>query len=372
MQLSPRLNPGIPLFISFLLALIVLPASKVGAGNLPVLSSQYKYVQGNLTADKDADGDQGAAVGDDKGSDGKTLTSNSPADARLRRKLSAKSAIVLDATSGTVLYEYNADTQRQPASTIKVLTGLIAIERLNDHDHVVASRKAARMPRSKVYLKPGSTYQANDLINAVLLASANDASVALAEKIGGDESNFAKLMTQKAKRFGARNTVCKTASGLTKRGQHTTARDLAMVFNHAMHNQEFANRMKHTKVITSFGKTLWNHNKALWRIAGAEGGKTGYTRAARQTYVGKFEKGGRELIVAIMGSETMWDDISRLVRHGFSEERQLAQTKPAHGKDSVKARLAKLKDRLHNEYANDFNPVRVLSENNKLSPQLSL
>ncbi len=200
---------------------------------------------------------------------------------------------MVDATSGAVLYEYNADAPRQPASTIKVLTGLISIERLDDHDRVVPSRRAARMPRSKIYLKPGRTYQANDLINAVLLASANDASVALAEKIGGDEASFARIMTETARRFGARNTICKTASGLTKSGQHTTARDLAMVFNCAMQNREFANRMKHTKVRTSFGKTLWNHNKALWRIAGAEGGKTGYTLAARQTYVGKFEKDGR-------------------------------------------------------------------------------
>jgi D-alanyl-D-alanine carboxypeptidase (penicillin-binding protein 5/6) len=379
MQSSPRLNPGIPLLMSLLLALVIFPASKAGAGNLPVLSNQYKYTQGNLTAVRNADGVQETAeltpeteAEGDSGIDRKADSFTSRADVRLRKKLSAKSAIVLDALSGTVLYAYNADSPRQPASTIKVLTGLIAIERLNDHDRVIASRKAARMPRSKVYLKPGRTYQANDLINAVLLASANDASVALAEKIGGNESSFARLMTQKARRIGAQNTVCKTASGLTKRGQHTTARDLAMVFNHAMHNQEFAKRMKHTKVTTSFGKILWNHNKALWRIAGAEGGKTGYTRAARQTYVGKFERKGRELIVAIMGSETMWDDISRLVRHGFTEERQLARTKPAHGKDSVQARLAKLRERLKNEYANDFNTVRILSDNNKLSPQLSL
>lgn len=375
MQFFPRHFSGFSFFLTLLLAPFIFPLQNAAAGKLPVLSAQYKHSQDSRTnAGNSVVEPQAAVVARSK----RTIAGRKAplyerrAEARLRRRLSAKSAIVVDATSGRVLYEYNADTPRQPASTIKVLTGLIAIERLNDHDRVVPSRRAARMPRSKVYLKPGHAYQANDLINAVLLASANDASVALAETIGGNEASFARLMTEKARRFGARNTICKTASGLTKAGQHTTARDLAMVFNAAMQNQEFANRMKHTKVRTSFGRTLWNHNKALWRIAGAEGGKTGYTMAARQTYVGKFEKSGSELIVAIMGSETMWDDISRLVRHGFSEERQLAQAETAPGKDSVQFRLARLKGKLEHEYANDFSTVRILSENNKLSPsQLS-
>ncbi len=189
---------------------------------------------------------------------------------------------------------------------------------------VKASRRAAGMPRSKVYLKPGKSYKADDLINAVLLASANDASVALAEKVAGSEKSFAKLMTHKARSLGAKNTVCKTASGLTAKGQKSTARDLATVFDRAMTNKEFARRIGKSKVRTSYGKLLRNHNKALWRVKGALGGKTGYTRAARQTYVGKFARGNVELVVAIMGSETMWDDISRLVEYGFDKKYQLA------------------------------------------------
>ncbi len=216
---------------------------------------------------------------------------------------------------------------------------------------VKASRRAAGMPRSKVYLKPGKSYKADDLINAVLLASANDASVALAEKVAGSEKSFAKLMTHKARSLGAKHTVCKTASGLTARGQQSTARDLAMVFDKAMENEEFARRIGKSKVRTSYGKLLRNHNKALWRVKGALGGKTGYTSAARQTYVGKFSRDNTELVVAIMGSETMWDDISRLVEYGFDKKERLASLEkaaPVKVASSVPVSLAKLSPNYNN------------------------
>jgi len=238
--------------------------------------------------------------------------------------ISARSIIVIDAVSGRTLYSRSPDTPRQPASTIKVLTGLLAIDTLTNAQRVPVSRKAARQPRSKVYLDQRKTYRATDLINAVLLASANDASVALAEKIAGSEAKFAGRMTGLAKRLGATNTVCKTASGLTAKGQKTTARDLAVIFRKAMQDKEFAGRMKRTRIKTQEGKLLRNHNKALWQIDGTLGGKTGFTNAARQTYVGKFKRGSDEIIVALMGSETMWGDLKRLVNYGFTRKKQLA------------------------------------------------
>jgi len=241
--------------------------------------------------------------------------------------VSAKSIIVIDAVSGQTLFSRSPDTPRQPASTIKVLTGIIAIDMLKNKERVPVSTKAARQPRSKVYLDHRKTYLANDLINAVLLASANDASVALAEKIAGTEKSFAKMMTAQARRLGAKNTICKTASGLTARGQKTTARDLAVIFRKAMKQKEFATRMKRSKIRTTEGKLLRNHNKALWQIDGTLGGKTGYTSAARQTYVGKFKRGKDEIVVALMGSETMWTDIKRLVDYGFSKKRKMATAK---------------------------------------------
>lgn len=240
----------------------------------------------------------------------------------IQKKISAKSAIVLDAKSGEVIYAQFPDLPGQPASTIKILTGLISIDSLNDRDMVPVSRRASRMPRSKIYLRKGREYPANDLINAVLLASANDASVALAEKIAGSEQVFAKLMTAKAKSFGATNTICKTSNGLTVQGQKSTARDLALIFTKAMENERFAETMSKRRIKNQNGGTVYSHNKALWRIEGSIGGKTGYTSAARQTYVGKFKRGDTELVVAFLGSETMWSDAKRLVEYGFAKRAQ--------------------------------------------------
>ena len=244
-------------------------------------------------------------------------------DSSFRKRLSARSAIIIDARTGKEIYSHNPDRPGQPASTIKVLTSLIAMDYLKNNALVPVSSRAASMPRSKIYIRKGKSYYAEDLINAVILASANDASVALAEKIAGSESGFAKMMTRKASELGAQKTICKTASGLTAKGQQTTARDLAIIFKEAMTHQEFAGRMKLLKAKTSYGKTLRSHNKALWQIDGTQGGKTGYTWAAKQTYVGKFSRNGEEILVAILGSRNMWNDIARLVDYGFNKKQQL-------------------------------------------------
>lgn len=238
----------------------------------------------------------------------------------LQNKISAKSVIIMDAANGQTIFAVSPDTPRQPASTIKILTGLIAIKSLDFSESVAVSPKAAEQPSSKVYLEKQKQYKADDLINAVLLSSANDASVALAEKIAGSEQSFARMMTLRAKLCGAQKTVCKTANGLTAEGQSSTARDLATIFRHAMQDDEFSQRMKQVKAHTAEGKLLKNHNKALWQIEGAEGGKTGFTNAAGQTYVGKFKRGSREIIVALMGSRTMWADLKTLVEFGFSQQ----------------------------------------------------
>ena len=208
-------------------------------------------------------------------------------------QVSSKSFMVMDSLTGETLCAKAPDSPRQPASTIKIVTALIALKSLKLDDVINVSRRAADMPSSKIFLSPEQRYQANDLINAVLLASANDASVALAENIAGSEEKFANLMTLSARIWGAKNTVCVTASGLTAVGQQSTARDLANLFRYAMQDSEFSRRMHEKKIATSYGKTLVNHNKALWRVDGAVCGKTGYTIAARQTYVGQFTKIGR-------------------------------------------------------------------------------
>jgi len=270
----------------------------------------------------------------------------------LQGKLTCRSAYIMDAKTGKVLYDRSADRPGQPASTIKIITGLIAVESLNGGEMVRTSAYAANMPASKIYLKKGESYKASDLINAVLLASANDASVALAEKVAGTEKAFARLMTKKAEALGAQNTICKSANGLTRPGQQTTARDLATVFNRAMRNPEFAERMSTSQVRTSDGKVLKSHNKALWTLDGAVAGKTGYTVAAGKTYVGKFQRDGQAIIVSLLGSASMWDDIATLVEHGFAKQ-ELASRLPEDGSDAVRVSQAGRQDKTseHGDYA---------------------
>jgi D-alanyl-D-alanine carboxypeptidase (penicillin-binding protein 5/6) len=258
----------------------------------------------------------------------------------LKGKLTCRSAYIMDAKTGKVLYDRSADRPGQPASTIKILTGLIAVENLNGREMVKTSAYAANMPASKIHLKKGVFYKAADLINAVLLASANDASVALAEKLAGSEQAFARMMTKKAQSLGAQNTICKSANGLTRPGQQTTASDLAKVFNRAMHNPDFAERMATTQVRTSDGMILRSHNKALWTLDGAVGGKTGYTDAAGKTYVGKFQRGGQAIIVSLLGSASMWTDVATLVEHGFAKQ-EIAALLPENASDSVQVSQVK-------------------------------
>ncbi|MDW7773483.1 MAG: serine hydrolase [Desulfobulbaceae bacterium] len=317
--------------------LFLLPCSQTEASALPVFDTAAKQVPGSTTASRPATSTEAVVLGKradisvSKARPGKAR----PGKARIagsglqysrlpdvRKKITSRSAIIIDAQTGETLFAKNADTPRQPASTIKVLTGMIALKSLELNELVEVSSKAAGMPRSKIYLDTKKTYKADDLINAVLLASANDASVALAEKVAGSETQFAEMMTLRARLWGAENTVCRTASGLTAEGQMSTARDLANIFRHAMQDEDFSRRMGKTKVQTSYGKLLQNHNKALWTVDGAEGGKTGYTKAARQTYVGQFSGDAGSIIVAVMGSETMWDDISNLVAYGFQRQKQ--------------------------------------------------
>ena len=311
------------LLVPFILFFLSVGSGADAASLLPVLATSHKFVPAQAAKKKAGR----SHIVRHKKRRHRLISARS-----LEKKLSSRSAIIMDAETARVIYALQPDRPAQPASTIKVLTGLIAIRALKDYEMVKTSRRAANMPRSKVYLRRGKSYAADDLINAVLLSSANDASVALAEKIAGTEKDFARIMTYKARELGARHTVCKSATGLTRRGQKSTVRDLAIIFNKAMNNKEFAQRIGRTRIRTRQGKLLRNHNKALWRIAGSEGGKTGYTSAARQTYVGRFTRDEDTIVVAIMGSETMWDDISRLVDYGFARKEQIRLAAAAHHK----------------------------------------
>jgi D-alanyl-D-alanine carboxypeptidase (penicillin-binding protein 5/6) len=236
---------------------------------------------------------------------------------------SAAAALVMDAETGEALYEKNPHLPLPMASTTKVMTALLGVERLRPHELVEVSAYAASMAPSKIYLKPGELIRVDDLLQAILLKSANDASAALAEKVSGSEAAFARLMTRRARELGALNTHFENASGLPADDHYSTAYDLAIMLRYAMRRLDFAEIMQmRTASVESVAGRMWNirnHNRLLWTFPGALGGKTGWTRASRHCYVGMVESGGRTLIVSVLASSRLWDDIQELLQYGFSD-----------------------------------------------------
>ena len=247
----------------------------------------------------------------------------------------------MDAKTGKILYQKNADIPLPPASTTKVLTAILTLEsQKRSNDRLTVSKAATRVPASKLYLKPGQTVSIEDLLYGVLLASANDASVVLAEGIGGSVERFAEIMTKKAHDLGATNTRFSNPHGLTAADHYSTARDLALIFRYAMKNPTFR-QIVHTKMSSvssvSPGKkssrtrriSVRNHNRLLWNYDGAIGGKTGYTFAAQKCYVGAVERNGVTLIVSLLGSRDLWGDTKRLLEYGFDNYHALNTLTPA-------------------------------------------
>jgi D-alanyl-D-alanine carboxypeptidase (penicillin-binding protein 5/6) len=235
---------------------------------------------------------------------------------------SAVAALIMEAETGEVLYEKNAHLPLPMASTTKVMTALLGVERLRPYEVVSISAYAASMAPSKIYLRPGDLMRADDLLQAILLKSANDASAALAEKISGSEIAFARLMTRRARELGALNTHFDNASGLPAEDHYSTAYDLAIILRYAMQRPDFAEvmQMKTANIESMMGRTwtVRNHNRLLWTFPGALGGKTGWTRASKHCYVGMAAQGGKTLIVSVLASSRLWNDVNELLLYGFT------------------------------------------------------
>ncbi len=210
------------------------------------------------------------------------------------------------------------------------MTAIVVLESgKKDTDVLRISKAATRVPSSKLNLKPGQTMTVKDLLYGLLLSSANDAGVVLAEGIGGSVSGFADMMNLKARKIGATHTHFVNPHGLTAPDHYTTARDLALIFNYAMKNPRFREivqtKTSHVRTV-SFGKrkrararqiAVRNHNRLLWNFEGAIGGKTGYTYAAQKCFVGGVTRDGNTLIVEILGSRDLWGDTKRLLQYGL-------------------------------------------------------
>ena len=243
-------------------------------------------------------------------------------------ELTAKSAIVIEASTGKVLYSKNAAEQRYPASTTKIMTLITALEYGKLDDVVTASDQAAGTEGSSLWLTAGERLTLLDMLYGVMLVSGNDATVAVAEHISGSVENFAKQMTAKAHAIGAVNSNFTNSSGLPDEQHYSTAHDLAKITAYGYKNQLFAQIVStQHKVIPWPGKDhdrdLYNENKMLWLYDGANGVKTGYTDAAGRCLVSAANRNGIQIIAVVLDSEHMWHDSIKLLDYGFSKLTQL-------------------------------------------------
>ena len=210
-----------------------------------------------------------------------------------------------------MLYEKNADEKRLIASLTKIMTALVVLERTNPDEPVAVRAEWTDVEGSKMGLVPGETLTVRDLLYGLLLASGNDAALALACYTAGSVEAFAELMNEKAAELGLRSTSFENPHGLDGPAQYSTARDVAALAAAAMSNAEFA-AIAGTRAAQVAGRTLVNHNKLLDTLDGAVGVKTGYTDAAGRTLVSCVEREGMRLICVTLRDADDWNDHAAL------------------------------------------------------------
>ncbi len=237
--------------------------------------------------------------------------------------LTAQSYVIVDISNGSILHCKMPYKRLPPASTAKMMTVLVAMKYLPANFPVIVSQNAVNVSPSKAGLTPGANYKAADLIKACLVASSNDAAVALAEAVAGSESEFAKLMDQRAKEIGMQDTHFVNATGLTdkRKSQYTTAYDLTKLMRQAVKDRRIDEMLGliDTTIRGSDGKViaLHAHNKMLWKMPKFVKGKTGWTYASRHTFVGTDYAKHKSIAFAMLSSKKPWVDIERLASFGI-------------------------------------------------------
>ncbi|MEQ6917755.1 D-alanyl-D-alanine carboxypeptidase [Halomonas aquatica] len=217
--------------------------------------------------------------------------------------------IVIDADSQQILYAENADRLRYPASLTKMMTLYLLFEALEGRSlslgqPLPVSSTAAAMPATKLWLKPGDSIPVEKAIEALVIKSANDVAVVVAEALGGSHVHFAKMMTNKARAIGMDDTVFRNASGLPDNRQVTTARDMAVLARHLMRDFPQYYPYFSRQSFTWRGKTMTGHNRLLKHYPGADGLKTGYIRASGFNVATSAVRDGRRLLTVVMGGFT--------------------------------------------------------------------
>lgn len=258
--------------------------------------------------------------------------------------LDVRSAILLDMSTGRILYEQNADEAIPPASLTKVLSMYVTMDQVRAgkaslRDNVKVSRRAFSTGGSRMFLKQGETLPLDELLEGMAVSSGNDASVATAEHIGGNVDGFVQMMNAKARALGMKNSVFRNPHGLPAAGQHTTARDMLLLSRAYLAQYPEALRyhstryIKHNKVITT------NKNPLLGNCEGADGLKTGWVFASGYNLISTVKRGKTRLLAVVLGAETTQaraQEVNRLVEAGF-------RTVAAGGGKTVSAQLAEMK-----------------------------
>lgn len=238
--------------------------------------------------------------------------------------ISAKYACVIDADSGNVLFDKNAYSRHSMASTTKIMTAHLALKLSSPDEIVTVSQNASRTEGSSMYLKPGEKIKMSDVLYGLMLASGNDAAVAIAEHIADTTNNFAKLMTEEAQKLGAKNTSFKNPNGLDAEGHFTTAYDLALITKEALKNSDFLKIVStKTKEIKGTGdepsRFLSNHNRLLNSYDGCIGVKTGYTKKTGRCLVTAAKRDNLTLICVTLSAPDDWNDHRKLLDDAFSK-----------------------------------------------------
>ena len=240
--------------------------------------------------------------------------------------LAAECAVLMEATTGRVLYSHNCHARRYPASTTKILTALVVLENCRLDDVVTVPKEAVGVEGSSIYLSLGERLTVEELLYGLMLRSGNDAATALAIHTAGNIDAFAVLMNKKAEELGCMDSSFVNPSGLPSTQHYTTAYDLGLIACAAMANSTFATIVSTTKKVIpwegrEYDRVLINENKMLYNYGGANGIKTGYTKAAGRCLVSSATKNGMTLVAVVLNSQPMYADCSAMLDHGFEKYR---------------------------------------------------
>ena len=221
--------------------------------------------------------------------------------------VNSRACVVIDRKTNSVLFGKNENSKKKMASTTKIMTATIIIEKCNLSDTIEISKKAAGTGGSRLGLKTGDKITALDLLYGLMLRSGNDAAVALAEYAGGDINGFAELMNAKALELGLTNTHFETPHGLDSNEHYTTAYELAILSNYALNNPTFAKIVgtkNYTITINGSPKALSNTNELLGNMEGVYGIKTGFTNGANRCLVTACKRNNIDIICVVLGADT--------------------------------------------------------------------